>query len=169
MADQTHLSVNLADPQDILDKLPEIRALYESKKRALADLQREVESWRGFLGHLASIAGEEAPEEPKGAFETFEAASRLARRNRAPAKDAVVEALRVVGRPMGPTDLYRFMVGNGFEKQATNPNAVGAALWGAVKAGRISKTSEGLYAPPGWTKLDKGDLLALTEGSTDLS
>lgn len=49
---------------------------------------------------------------------------------------------------MGPTALYRYMVSEGFE--AKNPNAVGANLWAAAKAGRVNRTLDGNYAPLSW-------------------
>jgi hypothetical protein len=50
---------------------------------------------------------------------------------------------------MGPTPLYRFMLGEDMPVPK-NANALGAALWNAVHNGRIKKTPEGLYALLEW-------------------
>ena len=133
--------VNLADPKDIQEKLPQISQLLDAKRKELAALTTQVEL-------LARLVGNNPPpvRERTGKDILLEAA--LRGRKAAPAQERAVQALERAGRPMGPTSLYNFMIEQGMEVPE-NANTLGANLWAAAKAGRIVKAPNGVYAPLG--------------------
>jgi hypothetical protein len=150
-----HLTIDLADPEDIRQKLPQARELFAAKQRELVDLSKQIEHWAALVNHLAGVVGELGVERPRavtgvrayGGGPSLDL--RPNRKKRAPSQEKAIDALRRFGRPTGPSALHRYMVAEQLEAPA-NPNALGASLYGAEKAGRIKKTPEGLYAPLEW-------------------
>ncbi len=143
------LTVNLADPVDIREKLPEAQRLYEAKVQELSDLERDVQHWRQLVEYLSAVAGVGLQLQPAQGRTT--GTLEVKSRKRSPAQDAAVEALEAAGRPMGPSALYRFMIGQGMEGPK-NPNALGASLFGAARAGRIRHLKDrNEYAPLNWS------------------
>jgi hypothetical protein len=151
------LSIDLANPDDIRDKLPLARDLYRAKARELENLTEQVESWKALVDLLARLVGEPGIE-PLGAQRGTRSG-----RKRAPGQERAVEALERAGQPMGPSLLYRFMVREGMEAPA-NRNALGANLWAAEKAGRVKKIDGGQYAPLDWQP-DQGLLNSTNDGA----
>ncbi len=139
-----HLQIDLADPQDIRAKLPEAKRLYASKKTQLEELRQQVTHWEALVDLLARVVGEEGV--PKDHRLDTEGTAPEPAQKPAPAQERAIRALKQAGRPMGPSELYRYMDAQGLNVPS-NPNALGATLWTAVKAGRAKKTPEGLYAP----------------------
>jgi hypothetical protein len=137
MATAADLNIVLTDVADIRSKLPQARDLLNVKRRALIDAQRDLENWKLLVERLEAIAGPDDETKPPSQASTQ-------RRSRAPAQEAVVEALEQAGEPMSPAVLYQFMVEHNME--AKNANAVGANTWQAWKAGRIKKLPDGRYA-----------------------
>jgi hypothetical protein len=146
MANREALSVNLDDLQDIREKLPRIRQRRAEKQRELEALQAEVHWWSAQADSLAARIREQAPS-PVPADTPPQRA--------APAQERAIKALEKAGRPMGPSALYRFMVGEGLD--AKNANAVGANLWAAAKAGRIKQNPDGAYVPLSWEPDESSD------------
>jgi hypothetical protein len=147
-----HLTIDLADPEDIRKKLPQARELFAAKQRELLELNKQVEHWAALVNHLAGVVGEPGGERSRGiraygGGPSFEL--RANRKKRAPSQQKAIDALQQFGRPTGPSALYRFMVSEQLSAPA-NANALGASLYGAQKAGRIQKTPDGLYAPLDW-------------------
>jgi hypothetical protein len=151
-----NLSVDLDDPQDIRNKLPDVRRRYAAKRRELEELEAQVRYWGQFVDLLAAMVGEKRPTERES--------DSGALRKSAPGQDRAVAALEKAGRPMGPSALYRFMVGENMPAPK-NPNALGANLWAASRAGRVRQTPEGLYAPLSWEPPQ--DPLAADHGDTN--
>ena len=143
MATSEHLQVDLADPEDIRAKLPEARELYETKRRELDELAAQVRHWGELVNLLGALVGE------RGISPAGRAAEAVRPRKTAPGQERAVAALEKAGRPMGPTALFDYMVAERLDAPKS-ANALGANLWQAAKAGRIQKTSDGLYAPLGW-------------------
>jgi hypothetical protein len=147
------LQIDLADKDDIRVRLPEVKRLYEGKRRELESLRAEVDYWGELADLLARIVGE-SPVTARGGSSARESSRRVAagsRRGRkaAPAQQRAIAALERANRPIGPAALYRFMLDQNMDVPS-NPNSLGAALWTAHKAGRIRKTPDDLYAPLGW-------------------
>src|ERR1035441_8234849 len=132
--------VNLADPQDIQDKLPQIQKLLDAKRNELEALSAQVDL-------LTRIVGA-TPQARRQSGSEVIATAMLRARKAAPAQDRAVGALERAGRPMGPSSLYKFMVAEGMEVP-DNPNTLGSNLYSAAKAGRIVKAPNGVYAPLG--------------------
>jgi hypothetical protein len=151
MDSKDHLPIDLADPQDIRAKLPAARKLYEDKRRELERLRLEVEHWGTLVELLARLVGESPAISGSSGIRAsaFRKETPAKRRKGSPAQDRAVQGLERARRPIGPAALYRFMEDEGLGVP-TNPNALGAALWSAVKAGRAKKTPDGLYAPLDW-------------------
>lgn len=139
MGDRDTLSVDLDDPQDIREKLPRVRERHAEKQRELEALQAEVRWWSHQADSLAERIGEKS---------SAPASTDAPLQRAAPAQERAIMALEKADRPMGPSALYRFMVGEGLE--AKNPNAVGANLWAAAKANRVKRTPDGRYVPLSW-------------------
>lgn len=137
MAQLTDLNILLTDVQDIRSKLPQARDLLNTKRRALIDAQRDLENWKLLVERLEAIAGPD--DEAKSS-----ASASTQRRPRAPAQEAIVDALEQAGEPLTPVALFQFMVDH--KMDAKNANAVGANTWQAWKAKRIKKLPDGRYA-----------------------
>lgn len=134
------LDVRLTDPRDIEAKLPKAHALLEAKRRFLIDARRDLENWKLLVERLEAMSGGDNKESPPNAQTSLRSDHA-----RAPAQEAIVEALEIAGEPLKPAALYRLMVERGMN--AKNANAVGAATWQAWKAKRIKKLADGRYAP----------------------
>jgi hypothetical protein len=153
MSQDEHLQIDLADPEDIRRKLPDARKLYAQKRRELEDLARQVQQWGDLISVLGRVVGEDVE---VGKPVSISAGARVRTSGyaspsgkRAPAQDQAVAALEAIGHPTGPTELYRFMRDHDMNVPK-NANALGAALWGAEKKGRVKRATNGLYAPLTW-------------------
>jgi hypothetical protein len=138
MSDPDHLHVDLADTDDIRAKLPRARMLLENKRKAAHETQRNYLEFKSLYERLAVIAGELEDDTP---------APNLSKKA-SPIQDAVVRIVSKVGRPMPPAAVAAAMREEGIKVASTN--AVNSALNSARKAGRLSKPSKGLFAPPGY-------------------
>jgi hypothetical protein len=132
--------INLADPDEIRAKMPDIRRLYNEKRQALKALTEQVE----LLGRL--VGDRPASRQSTASQSSSTASSGSKAGQNAPAQDRAVQALEYAGRPMGPASLYRYMVENGMEVPK-NANVLGSNLWSAWKAGRIMRAPNGVYTP----------------------
>jgi hypothetical protein len=139
-----HLLVDPFDPQDIRAKLPEMRRVLGAKRKELEALTDQVRS----LGELVELMARLAPASPQP---NAGKSGSVAPAKSAPGQERAVGALERAGRPMGPAALYAFLEAEGREDDMPkNANALGANLWAAARAGRIKKTTDGLYAPLTW-------------------
>lgn len=134
------LPIDIANPEDIRRKLPQVRALYNAKHKEFDQLAAQLEGLKHLIESLTAIVGQPATS-PAPPVPT----PRVSANGKAPAREAAIEALRRAGQPMGPTALYRFMGESGMDVPA-NSNALGASLWTAARAGQIVKTGDGRYA-----------------------
>jgi hypothetical protein len=130
-----HVSIDVSNPADIRRQLPGVRALRSEKLDKIGQLAKEVEALGNLIESLETIAGPKNGRSPKAQRGSV---NEVPARGRAPARQTAIEALRRAGRPMGPAALYRFMEEEGIPVPA-NPNALGATLWTAAKAGEIVK------------------------------
>lgn len=137
------LPVDLADPREVQEKLPQIKALLEAKRVELKELTAQVHL-------LARLVGEAplARERKTAARRAAGVSTRIRAHRASPAQDRAVEGLERAGEPMGPTALYDFMTVAGMDAPKSS-DALGASLWAAANAGRIHKWPSGLYAPLG--------------------
>ncbi len=137
------LPVDLADPREVQEKLPQIKALLEAKRVELKELTAQVHL-------LARLVGEAplARERKTAARRAAGVSTRIRAHRASPVQDRAVEGLERAGRPMGPTALYDFMTVEGISTPKSS-DALGASLWAAANAGRIQKWANGLYAPLG--------------------
>jgi hypothetical protein len=134
--------VNLADPNDIQAKMPEIKRLLDNARQELEGLKAQVDM-------LARIVGDE-PASAASATPARKVRRRPRPRKAAPSQERAIAALTQAGRPMGPASLFRWMEAQGFEGRPRNVPALNSILWAAEKAGRVGKTPNGLYVPPGF-------------------
>lgn len=148
----TDLSINLADPQEIRARMPEIKGLLAEARQQLRALEDQVEL-------LARMVGEKAPASATATSGSRSASGRGRKASKrpvqkaAPSQERAIEALRKAGRPMGAADLFRFMEAQGMDRPAS-VSALNALLWAASKAGRVVKAPEGGYAPSGGFPVD---------------
>jgi hypothetical protein len=129
-------SIDLANPEDIRAKMPEIKRLYAEKRQELKALTEQVEV-------LARLVGDR-PRQNQRVWAGGQARGRAGQN--APGQDRAVSALEQANRPMGPTTLYDYMVANGMDAPK-DANTLGSNLWSAWKAGRIMKAPNGVYTP----------------------
>ncbi|HYM44832.1 MAG TPA: hypothetical protein VES65_01555 [Solirubrobacteraceae bacterium] len=159
-----HLEVDLFDPQDIRAKLPEARRIYKAKREELAQLSEQVRRLGELVELLARVSGETAAGPSAGKVGDASEAKV------APGQERAAAALERVGRPMGPSALFKFMQDEQLDAPA-NANALGANLWAAAKAGRIKKVAglSGLYAPLSWEPDApiRDDEVAADDGTAD--
>jgi hypothetical protein len=134
--------VNLADPKDIQAKMPEIKRLLAKASQELEDLKAQVEM-------LTRIAGE-APASVPAPAASRKARKRQRPRKAAPSQERALSALAQAGRPMGPASLFRWMEAHDVQDRPSTVAGLNSILWAAEKAGRVGKTPNGLYVPPGF-------------------
>ena len=145
------IQIDLADPQDIRAKMPEIRRLWGEKLLELQNLTDQVELLGRLVGDQSSTGVAGRMPKPQGA------PAKGRKGQNAPGQDRAVKALEHAGRPMGPTTLYKYMIAQGLDAPK-DANALGSNLWSAWKAGRIMKASNGVYQPldgSGETTIDR--------------
>jgi hypothetical protein len=140
--------IDLSKPDEVAARMPQLRALYEEKRREQRLLNEQVELLRRLLGHASDISRARAS---NGGVSPEPKASPPRRRRVSPAQDRAVEALEhassaLVGTAVGPTSLYKFMVERGMEVPR-DAGVLGTNLWDAWKAGRIMRATNGVYTP----------------------
>jgi hypothetical protein len=135
------LSVNLADPDELQARMPEIRELYEAKQAELQALSRQVAALRRLVGDAPPTT----KRRPPAAMRRRVASVARAAQN-APGQDRAVAALEQFGQPAGPSSLFRWMTEQGMETP-NDANTLGSNLWAAWKAGRVMKAPNGVYTP----------------------
>lgn len=140
--------VNLADPKDIQAKMPEIKRLLANARQELAVLNEQVEMLTRIVGD-APAASAVAVSQSGRAARARKARKRARMQKAAPSQERVIRALERAGRPMGPAALFGYMEAEGMPRPASVA-ALGSLLWAAEKAGRIGKTPNGVYVPPGF-------------------
>lgn len=138
----THVSIDISNPADIRRQLPAVRNLRTAKIETVKGLVEEVDALGKLIESLEAMVGAE-----NGAGQASAANTPSPSRGKAPARQVAIEALRRAGRPMGPSDLYRFMQEQDMPVPA-NPNALGATLWTAAKAGAIDRIDRRYSAHP---------------------
>jgi hypothetical protein len=132
------VEVNLADPEAIRKKLPEVHRWVEGKRGAVHRTQRELETAEALLEQLKALAGIASPSSSvdKGEVESS--------RKDASAQDAVIRVINDAKRPLRAVDVA-------IEIDApVKRETVNWALWHAEKEGLIQRVSQGLYAPLGY-------------------
>lgn len=132
--------INVLDPKDVAAKMPAMKELLDAKRQELEALAEQV-------AFLERIVGTEPRPAKRSGIAMVSGGGRVVAHGSkaAPAQDRAVHALEKVGRPMGPTSLYEYMVAEGMDVP-DNPNTLGANLWAAARAGRIVKAPNGVYA-----------------------
>lgn len=145
-------NIDLADPDEVQAKMPEIKQLYAERRAALKTLENQVELLRRLVGEKPATAyGASSRPRAKKATRSKRAG------HNAPGQDRAVKALEHAGRPMGPTTLYKYIIANGLDAPK-DANTLGSNLWSAWKADRIMKASNGVYQPldgSGKTTIDR--------------
>ena len=149
------LPVNIGDPKDIQEKMPQIRDLLAEALDAQATLREQLNAQDEQVALLERIVGPIAPsdigqEKAKGKAKERAKGRKTepSARKVAPSQEHAVRALERAGRPMGPADLFRFMESQGME-MPTSVGALNARLWAAAKTGRVVKQPDNTYAPAG--------------------
>jgi hypothetical protein len=135
------LLIDIADPQAIRQKMPEIRKLYEAKEEEARRVSMELEGLRQLITSVVALSGgPHGPSPEQSPADTVPV-------KRTTARQTALEALRRAGRPMGPAALYRLMEKEGME-MPPNANALGASLYAAAQAGEAIRTGEGYAMRP---------------------
>jgi len=152
MAHDFDLNVNLADPEDIANKLPHAQMILEAKARARNQAVKDYENWQALVRRLEAVAGvvAESPSSGNGSHE--------ARKKPAPVQDFAVKIVNREGRLMRPPEVAGMMRSEGFPVKTNN--AVNSALYAAAQAGRLSRPKKGWYAPVGYGEDQEPGLLA---------
>jgi hypothetical protein len=145
MADRD-FQLNLADPEEVAAKMPEIRDLYAEKQRELKALREAFVALSRQVEFLGRLVGAKQPARGRAPVTAARRARLNARARNAPGQDRAVAALERADRPMGPTSLYNFMVESGMDAPK-DANTLGANLWAAWKSERIMKAPNGVYTP----------------------
>jgi hypothetical protein len=149
----TNLSINLADPQEVRAKMPEIKGLLADARQELRTLEDQVELLARIVGEKASVSAATATSGGRSTSGRGRKTSKRRVQKAAPSQERAIEALQRAGRPMGPADLFRFMEAEGFKKPAS-VSALNALLWAASKAGRVVKGADNTYTPSGGFPVD---------------
>ena len=152
MTNEQHLNVNLADPEDIANKLPHAQMILEAKARARNQAIKDHENWAALVRRLELVAGIDTP------AESANNRSHPARKKPAPVQDFAVKIIEREGRMMRPPEVAGMMRSEGFPVKTDN--AVNSALYSAAQAEKISRPKKGWYAPLGYGDDRETGLLA---------
>ena len=144
----TDLSINLADPQEVRAKMPEIKGLLAEARRELRALEDQVELLSRIVGEKTSTSAAAAATGGRSASARTRKTSKGRVQKAAPSQERAVRALEKAGRRMGPAELFRFMEAEGIQKPASVA-ALNAILWAASNTGRVVKAPGNVYEPPG--------------------
>jgi hypothetical protein len=125
------VELNLADPDAIRRKLPELYEWVERKRRAVEQAQRELETTETLVEQLRALAGS-ASLPTSGKLDSGQ--------KEASAQDAVVRVINEAKRPLRAVDVA------GKLDNPIKRDTVNWALWHAEKEGLIKRVSQGLYA-----------------------
>lgn len=149
------LPVDLADRNDIRDKLPLAERILQEMEMAVREQVAELESWRELVGVLRARVGATAqppvltppstrPASPAAAQERSDPTGDPTP-GRAQLQEVVVNALNRVGKPTRSRDLRDILAEEGHE---LSTESVSNALWYAAERLRtIVKVRRGIYAP----------------------
>lgn len=151
------LNVNLADPQDIANKLPHAQMILDGKRKIANKAQKEYEDWKALVRRLEVVAGVEGPAAP--------GSEGGAAKKQAPVQDYAVKIVEREGRPMRPPEVAGMMRAEGFPVKTDN--AVNSALYVAARAGKLERPKKGWYAPAGYSDQDKGLLASDGTGAQE--
>jgi hypothetical protein len=168
------MTVNLADPQDVRSRMPDIQRLLAAARQQLAAVEAQVELLERIVGERrpAGQASSTAASGKRARTKTRKARAHGAP-NAAPAQERVIHGLEVAGRAMGPAELYRFMEARDLPRPNTLER-MGSVLWAAAQAGRVV-SKDGKYEPKGGFPTaelpdldDDGLLMRATDAQTRL-
>jgi hypothetical protein len=132
--DSDSLIVDLADPKAVRAKLPEVRAIRDSKRR-------DFEAWDARVRVLEQFAGE-----PDAETEATEPEPETAGAEPSSILDLVLEVVNREMRPIRAKDVYLTLIEDGIK---VTPSSVSNSLYyGAKTAKKIQKLQRrGVYAP----------------------
>jgi hypothetical protein len=133
--------IDIADPESVRRRIPEISALVEQKREEIRAAQRDFEYWAAVLEHLELIAGEPPKARPRG----------RAQRRRPTIFDSVVEEVQRAGKPLTAPEITAQLALIG---RSVNPKTVSWSLWKANQEGLIGRVGPGLYARVGYRRDD---------------
>lgn len=126
------INFNLADPDSVAERIPEIEDVVAQKKRTATEATRDFEYWENLLGHLRWVAGlvldiREGDEPTEAGVEAVTAI--VDREQRPIMSIGVAEALEYEGH------------------HVESPDAVAPILEAAAAAGLVQEFAPGSYAP----------------------
>jgi hypothetical protein len=130
------LKIDLSNPAEVAERMPEIERLYEEKMRERDLLNKQIELLSRLIG--AAVAPSDAEITP--------GSSAARRRRAAPAQERAVSALEMARFPMSPVSLHKFMLEKGLDAPKES-SLLGVNLYDAWKAGRVMRAPNGVYAP----------------------
>jgi hypothetical protein len=131
------LLIDLAKPDTIREKLPQLERLVDEKRVVASQIQQDFEAWATLLKKLRVLAGLVVRVDEGSDLDDSGRSS--------PAQDAVVRVVEREGRPMRPMEVTQVLTEEGHE--VSSNNAVNSALHAAAKAHRLTRPGPRLYAP----------------------
>ena len=136
MAARISLQIDLADPDSIRKRLPEVSRVVAGKRAVVAEAQDDLQQWVELEQRLKAIAGvtgisEESLPQPTVTPEP----------DRASSVQVVVEILEREPRP------WRTREVRAVAPDWLKPDTISWALWAAAKDGLIQRLQKGYYAP----------------------
>lgn len=126
------LQVDLANPDSIKEKLPEIDQIVEEKRAIAAAAKADFDDWSALAAQLKGVAGLQINLDPDSPTIPGNAL------------DAVVAVVEREQRPIMPVGVREALVDDGHAVEGND--AVLAILQAAVDAGRIQEVASGVFA-----------------------
>jgi len=139
--------VNLADPQDVRSKMPDIQRLLTTARQQLSAVEAQVELLERIVGERRPAAQGSSTAASGKRTRPKTRKARVGTPKAAPAQERAVEALEAAGQAMGPAELFKFM-GERDLPGANTVERLGSILWAAAGSGRLVR-ADGKYAPVG--------------------
>lgn len=145
----TGLPIDIANPEDIEAKLPDVRRERDRAKAEMAKAIEVVDSWDSLIDGLEArlrLAGIEPP--PPSTGEGRDASS----------QERAVQIVTQEGEPMSVGEVAAVL-------PDVKRKTVGWALWRAAQDDELVALGNGVYAPPDHVS-DQDELLASRNGAT---
>lgn len=152
--DVATLNINIADPDDIRAKFPEI-------ERMVAKKHDEWVQWDKLAADLAKVAGVRRSNAQRGK-RTSARSSRAPQARKPSAQDLVVQVVEAAGSVLASGEVAERV--NVQVKEPIKRDTITWALWKAEQDGQVQKIKKGVYAPLGY-KPSQSELHASRNGS----
>jgi hypothetical protein len=134
------LQIDLANPDDVRAKIPDVEKLVTQKRAALLEANREVNRWQNFLETLRALVSDQEPSRVTSVYVSAAGTGKTAR-----TLDLIMRVLGEADHPMETKAIVERVTA--LADEPPKPDTITWTLWKAHKDNLIRKIGKGVYAP----------------------